>query len=117
MADVFNWTGISSDHTSIPPTTNKVFSTPIANMTAGGYTEVNLTNVVDTSLRNGSLKLRFHISGRVSGGHNTIEVAAQEGVNRMRLVVTYTVYNRRHMEARRLSGKRLPTDSATLSQP
>ena len=91
MADVFNWTGISSDHTSTPPTTNIAFSTPIANIRGGRYTTVNLSDVVDTSLRNGSLKLRFHISGGVPGGHNIIEVAAQESVNRMQLVVTYTV--------------------------
>jgi hypothetical protein len=81
MADAFDWTGVASDHIPTPPTTSIAFSTPMANVTEGAYSEINLSNVVGASLRNGA----------APAGLNAIEVGAQGNATRMQVIVTYTL--------------------------
>jgi hypothetical protein len=81
MADVFNWTGVGSDHTPSPPTTSIAFTTSMANVTEGVYNEMNLSNVVDAPLRNDAAPARL----------NAIELGSEGNATRMQHIVTYTV--------------------------
>jgi hypothetical protein len=91
MANVFIWTGVASAHTLTSPTTKIAFSSPMANTTEGAYNEINSSNVVEATLRNGDLKLRFHVAGAAPAGLNAIEVGGTGERNPLQLIVTYTV--------------------------